>query len=93
MVRYEWDVETVTIADTAEWEEGEVLDHNHRDSKADALRCAAATPPEGTRYEVVLVRDDDESRSWAYLLPDGTMPEFFLDAIGDEVARVPKKFR
>lgn len=32
-VIYEWDVETVAIADTAEHEEGECVDHAHQSRK------------------------------------------------------------
>ena len=92
MVRYEWDIETVTNEDTEEYEAGEVMDHNHRDDFADTLWCVEAAPPEGMHYEVVLVRDDDEGRSWAYLT-NGRLGSHFLDAYQRRTRPVPQRFR
>ena len=85
MVKYEWDVETV------EEESGDVLDHNHCDSFREAIAAARETPDDGCRFDVVLVRDDDDGRSWAYL-DDGKLPTHFLDAYEHEVAKVPQRF-
>jgi hypothetical protein len=90
-VAYEWDVETVTVCDTADSEEGECLDHRHQASFEDAVVDAAMPAPDGCRFSIVLVRDDDEGRAWAYL-DGGGLPEFFTDANGVEVHRVPKRF-
>lgn len=91
-VVYEWDVESVSAVDSEQYELGEVIDHHHTETFAEA-RAQAATPPEqGQRHEIVLVRDDDAGRSWAYLEPDEIMPDHFHDAEGRAVARVPMRF-
>lgn len=95
-VSYEWDVETVTDAETEEHEEGEVLDHHHFDTYAEAAQFAAGEPDEGTRYVIVLVRDNDGTgaltrRAWAYM-EDGKLPDYFVCANGDDVAKVPQKY-
>lgn len=90
-VGYEWDVEIVADGDTVEHEDGEVLEHDHCGSYAEAKRKAAETPPEGCRYVIVLVRDDDKCRAWAYL-EDGKLPETFTDGLGHEYRQVPKRF-
>lgn len=92
MVVYEWDVETVTIVDSEENEEGEILDHNHSDKFKQAKKDAAGTPPEGCAFRIVLVRDDDNGRSWAYLNDDGALDEYFEDAYERRTAKVPKRF-
>ena len=92
-VEYEWDVETVADEPTADYEAGEVLEHWHQPSKADALRVASGLPRPTQAYKVVLVRDDDAGRSWAYLNADGTMPTHFADAYGRPTHKVPARFR
>lgn len=84
-VFYEWDVESV---DT---ETGDVTDHNHFDSYAEAVEFADGEPDDGEEYKVVLVRDDDNGRSWAYV-EDGKLPGHFEDAYCRNVAKVPQKF-
>ena len=80
---YEWDYETID-------EFGDVLDHNHAD------KLSSYEPSEITN-DLVLVRDTvDEldiikDREWAYV-KDGKLPEFFKDAMGNNGARVPKRF-
>jgi hypothetical protein len=92
-VVYEWDVETVTAVESEDHEEGEVMEHNHCRSYAEAVADSLKyPPPEGCRYDIVLVRDDDDGRSWAYMMNDGNLPEFFYDAVQFPVARVPQKF-
>lgn len=94
-VRYEWDVETVTDRDSDEHEEGEVLDHHHVASYAEALAYTREVEPEdGERFQIVLVRDSDEheeGRSWAYM-KDGKLPTFFEDAYSVHTAYVPDQF-
>lgn len=46
---------------------------------------------EGMTSRIVLVRDDDKGRSWAYL-EDGELPSHFEDAYGVKVAKVPGRF-
>lgn len=91
-VIYEWDVETVADGDTTDFEDGEVIDHYHVTSYKEAASYVRDNKADdGFRFEVVLVRDDDEGRSWAYL-GDGKLPEFFTDADGADDAKVPQKF-
>lgn len=90
-VSYEWDVETHTAVESAEFEEGEVLEHDHRDSYAQCAEIASGEPPEGCRFAIVLVRDDESGRSWAYM-EDGELPAHFINAYGKEVAKVPLRF-
>lgn len=89
MVIYEWDVELVEI----EGEGGEdiIVDHDFYQSYKEAKVSASAKPEDGHRYDMVLVRDDDKGREWAYM-KDGRLPEYFNDAYGNEGTRVPKKF-
>ena len=83
MVEYEWDVETVD-------EYGDI-EHEHCASYADCLRLMDEPAPEGCRYDVVLVRDDDYERSWAYM-ENNKLPEYFKDVYGRRVVKVPKRF-
>lgn len=91
-VVYEWDVETVTAIDSEENEEGEILDHNHSATYAEAKRDAAAAPLDGCIHRIVLVRDDDKGRSWAYVDDDGSLDEYFEDAYENRTAKVPARF-
>jgi hypothetical protein len=91
-VTYEWDCETVADGNSAECEDGEILDHVHGSSFRDVHAWADKYPCEpGRRYALVLVRDDDEGRSWAYVT-EGTLPERFTDANGADAATVPQRF-
>lgn len=89
-VTYEWDVETVTTADTAEHEEGECLEHYHCDSFAEALTIAARPAPDGCEHLIVLVRDDDDGRTWSYVHEGELLP--FIDANGTTCMQAPKRF-
>lgn len=92
-VFYEWDCETVAAVNTDDFAEGDILDHAHGATLAEVLKWSRQNPPDpGTRHEIVLVRDDADCRSWAYLDFDGNLPEFFEDAAGTDHARVPKRF-
>lgn len=90
-VHYEWDVEEQTAHESEGFEEGEVLEHWHSDTYAEAKKNAAREPDPGTVHKIVLVRDDDEGRSWAYM-ENGKLPEYFEDAYGQPHAKVPKRF-
>ena len=92
MVLYEWDIEVVASQDSEANEEGEVLDHYHCDSYKEALLyVGTVSPPPGCRFEIVLVRDSDFYRSWAYVT-DGKLAERFTDAEGDDCTAVPVRF-
>lgn len=88
---YEWDIEM--------WNDDEIIDHDHRDKlsefgmenlihaiNADQLNA------NGDYTRLVLVRDSEACRAWAYLTDDGKMPEYFLDAYERPVCKVPKRF-
>ena len=81
---YEWDVEWVD-------ENGDIEEHMHQSSFSDCLK-EADSPEEGMTKRIVLVRDSDKGRSWAYLRNDGTLPHHFLDASDKPVARIPIRF-
>lgn len=90
-VEYEWDVETVADGDSTNFEDGEVIEHYHCVTCAEALTRAAEPAEQGFRHEVVLVRDDDEGRSWAYVTQN-ELPRFFTDADGADSSVVPQRF-
>lgn len=82
-VTYEWDIE--------KYDGDEIVDHNHRDivHEFDGEELTLAVAEDG--YRLVLVRDDDSGRSWAYVT-NGELPTDFLDAYGKIVAKVPQRF-
>ncbi len=90
-VTYEWDCETVTAVESADFEEGEVIEHYHAPKFKEVLKESKTAPPEGCKFALVLVRDDDIGRSWAYL-DNGVLPESFEDAYGRFAAKVPRRF-
>lgn len=86
-VYYEWDVEEVD-------KYGDIQDHYHSDNYSKCLKwynTQSANESSGFTSRIVLVRDDDKSRSWAYMV-NGDLPLHFEDANGIEVAKVPKRF-
>ncbi len=91
-VQYEWDCETVADGDSSQFEDGEVIDHSHGETFKSVVDWSKNNPPSpGFRHEIVLVRDNDDGRSWAYVVDD-QLPEFFTDADGRDAARVPQRF-
>ena len=91
-VFYEWDCETVMAINSEQYEEGDVLEHYHSESYDDVFNRSKDTPADGATYRIVLVCDDDECRSWAYLNDDGTLPEHLRDAYDKVIRKVPKRF-
>ena len=93
MVEYEWDAELVQRVETPSLEAGEVLDHDFAASYAGALDNARRFQGEWCQQscDIVLVRDNGNERSWAYVVA-GRLPELFTDAYDRPVARVPKRF-
>lgn len=83
-VYYEWDVEEVDVNE-------DIQHHNHTASYVEAKRIAETPDEIGMTSRIVLVRDDDKGRAWAYM-EDGKLPEHFEDAHGVEIAKVPKRF-
>lgn len=85
---YEWDVELVE-----EYEDGDndIHDHFHQLTFADCLKQAAQEPQAGCRWDVVLVCNDNQGRSWAYL-EGGKLPEHFMDAYDTPTRKVPQRF-
>lgn len=93
---YEWDVETVTTIDTNEHEAEEVLEHRHCQTFSEALRESRMHAPEGCRFDIALVRDGTDGRTWAYPLDDdkGTymLPKYFANAFEGRSERVPQRY-
>ena len=90
--RYEWDVECYATCAHDEWDAGDVIDHDHWDTYAEARAALAGAPVTAcVGYRLVLVRDDENGRAWAYM--DGNwLPESLDDALGDPVCMVPARF-
>jgi hypothetical protein len=85
-VEYEWDCETV---DT---DSGDILEHCHMNRFSELVAHTKQFPPAtGTRYDLCLVRDDDDGRSWAYLTGE-QLPDYLSDAYDQKVAKVPVRF-
>lgn len=97
-VYYEWDCEEVSDIDQEGYAKDDVIQHNHSPTYKEALATSRMTPPEGSRWDIVLVRDDDNTRTgdrtWAYMHDgeNGTLPEYFCDANGADARKVPKRF-
>ncbi|WKV20542.1 hypothetical protein 16Q_149 [Pseudomonas phage 16Q] len=80
-IYYEWRVEEIDgddIVDSADFPDY---------SQALKFRTCMNEP---TR--LVLVRDSEHSRAWAYMNSDGKLPESFCDAHNQVVAKVPQRF-
>lgn len=102
LTTYEWDIETVTVAPAEplpadeEWEE-EVLDHDHRDRLAEfdpedvKAALMGTLNDEGNRLKLVLVRDSEQGRAWAYV-EDKRLPSHFADAYQRQTAFVADKW-
>ena len=81
-VNYEWDAETI--------EDGDVVDHDHRETVAELL-------PLRSDQHLVLVRDvwgeaSLRDRSWAYANKDGTLPTHFLNALDQQTSLIPQRY-
>jgi hypothetical protein len=95
-VVYEWDVEEVATVDSEQYAVDDIIEHCHsakfKEALADKARLEAGAEP-GIGYRIVLVRDDDIGRSWAYFYPeDNTLDEWFEDAYPRRVCKVPKRY-
>lgn len=82
-VSYEWDYETVD-------EHGDVIEHSHADklsqfSEGDKTNTLALV------RDVISENNGLEQRAWAYV-KDGALPEYFKDASGSELHKVPSRF-
>ena len=85
-VTYKWDVETTD-------DHGDVQDHNHFDTAREMVAWfKRGTSGPDTTEDMVLVRDDDYGRSWAYV-KDKKLPESFQDAHLVPVGKVPMNYR
>jgi hypothetical protein len=98
-VYYEWDVEEVADADQTscgqKFAKDDIIEHWHQKSFKDCLAFIAANPPaENVRYDIVLVRDDDDRRAWAHSDDENkfVLPAMFCDAEGVEYKKVPQVF-
>lgn len=92
--KYEWDVEECTSHETPEHEEGEVIEHHFCESFSECMKVASRAPLDGFKYEIVLVLDTYDCRSWAYFDEDTMkLSEYFEDASGSFTRKVPVRFR
>jgi hypothetical protein len=91
---YEWDCELVAIYRDENGDEidNDIIEHDHRDTFKEVRALAATGAPAGHEHHIVLVRTDDNSRSWAYLGDDGKLPEYFEDAYGKHTSKVPQRY-
>lgn len=87
-VSYEWDVEFVTSDEYQDIEH-----HWFCDSYAQALKVSKenANFIPGCFTRIVLVRDDDDRRSWAYIDGD-KLPEYAEDAYNVNWGKIPARF-
>lgn len=83
-VYYEWDVEETEVVDG----EVEVVEHWFQTSYKASYIFKGDCP----EMSIVLVRDDNNGRSWAYIQANGELPEHFCNAWGVEVHKVPNRF-
>lgn len=99
LTTYEWDIETVTTPQegVADWEE-EILDHDHRDRLAEfdpedvkAALAGKVDAETGHKLKLVLVRDSEQGRAWAYV-EDKRLPSHFSDAGHRQTAYVADKW-
>ena len=84
---YEWDVEEV---DTFS---GDVLEHYFQKTAIDCVLQYKQKPSDDCHWEICIVLDTYDGRSWAYLdMETMKLPEWFEDASGKNVRKVPKRF-
>ena len=80
---YEWDYETID-------EFGDIVEHNHAAKLSDF-------EDKDKSSALVLIRETGsetyglQERTWAYVVND-QLPEYFTDASGANMHRVPKRF-
>ncbi|MDP2324285.1 MAG: hypothetical protein Q8N51_09685 [Gammaproteobacteria bacterium] len=91
MTNYEWDCELVACIESDQAEAGDILDHNYASTFTEVHAITKSPPSPGCRWAPVLVKNDDNGRSWAYLENDA-LPEAFEDALGKPDGKVPKRF-
>ncbi len=89
---YEWDIETTERLNDGD---EEILDHHHAERLNDFPKGALTAENEPYEYNtLVLVRDSDGERLWAYVDPtNSTLPRYFCDSWQEEIdVKVPKRF-
>lgn len=89
MITYEWDMEEYDIA--ADNSEAEIVDHYHGDKLIDIGF------PSDHKQKLVLVRDDDNGRLWAYVDESRMLPKYFSRPEADGKyyetnVKVPQRF-
>jgi hypothetical protein len=90
---YEWDVEEVTTLENDNHSKGDIQEHYFQTSAADCVDHCKQQPSNGCHWEICIVLDTHDSRSWAYVDMDAmTLPEWFEDAAGRNTRKVPKRF-
>jgi hypothetical protein len=87
MVIYEWNIETIEVGDI----DSTVVDNRFADKLSEYEPKHIINNDSDHRKMLVLVRDDDFGRSWAYVI-GGILLDKFVDANTQEVADVPKRF-
>jgi hypothetical protein len=88
-LKYEWDVEEVDSDEDCP----DVMEHYFQASAKECVEFIKKPPPAERRWNVVLVLDDQDSRSWAYVDMDTMkLPEYFENAEGRNTRRVPVRF-
>jgi len=86
-VEYEWDIETVESG-VVELDHAEIIDHYHHDKLSQTTDTLGFWHPVAAeQIRIVLVRDDDYGRQWAYI-DGGVMPDEF-----DGGTAVPRRFQ
>lgn len=89
---YEWDIETIERQTDGD---EEVLDHHHAERLSNYAARDYVAENEPYEYNVlVLVRDSDGERLWAYVdMTRYVLPRYFDDAWHEETGvKVPKRF-
>lgn len=92
--QYEWDVEEVLFAYEDGEESNDVIEHWFQKSFADCLKhIKTKVPGERCRWDICIVMDDQDARSWAYVdMHTMQLPTHFEDASGGRTRKVPKRF-
>ena len=80
-VYYEWDAEGVDRST------GDITAHHHTETALEMVEMFKSHPDD---TDMVLVRDDDNGRSWAYV-KDGKLPTHFENSYQVPGAKVPIK--
>ena len=87
MTNYEWDVEENN-------DDGDIVDHNHFETYQEACEFyndILMSKSADQSFSIVLVKDTDSYRAWAYMVDD-KLPTYFTDAQCCDAGKVPQRF-